>query len=263
VNYLNDIIVYKRKEVEEARSLYPINLLEHSPYFQRKPASLKSNLLNKKLSGIIAEFKRRSPSKGVINQTASVKQTTIGYVQAGALALSVLTDTHFFGGSNEDLREARKANDSPILRKDFVVNEYQIIEAKSIGADVVLLIAAVLTKEEIKTFTSLALSLGLEVLLEIHEANELDKADASKHLIGINNRNLRTFEVNLEHSISLAKQLPDDAVKIAESGISKPENIALLKQNNFHGFLIGEHFMKENKPELACKEFIDSLSVTT
>ncbi len=262
MNYLDEIIAHKRKEVEETKSLYPVKLLEQSIYFNTKPVSLKNYLLKKNLSGIIAEFKRKSPSKGMINQYASVERTTIGYMQAGASALSVLTDAKYFGGSNKDLTEARQFNYCPILRKDFTVDEYQIIEAKSIGADVILLIAAVLSKEEIKSLTAVAVSLGLEVLLEIHEAEELEKADVAHHLIGINNRNLKTFEVNLEHSIALAEKLPVDVVKIAESGISKPENILLLKQHGFNGFLMGEHFMKESRPEIACKKFIDSLSVS-
>lgn len=261
MNYLEDIIAYKRKEVEQAKSLVSVQQLEKSNYFNRKTVSLKDALLKKNASGIIAEFKRKSPSKGIINSSAKVEQTTTGYVKAGASALSVLTDEKYFGGSKKDLTEARSVNNCPILRKDFTVDEYQIIEAKSIGADAILLIAAVLSKEEIISLTSVAVSLGLEVLLEIHEAEELEKADVSQHLIGINNRNLKTFEVNLQHSIALAEQLTQGVVKIAESGISKPENIALLKQHGFNGFLIGENFMKEAQPELACKKFTDSLSV--
>ena len=261
MNYLDEIIAHKRKEVEEAKSLRSVSLLEQSIYFNRETISLKSALLQKNASGIIAEFKRKSPSKGVINSSAQVQQTTTGYINAGASALSVLTDEKYFGGTAKDLTEAREVNSCPILRKDFAVDEYQIIEAKSIGADVILLIAAVLSKAEIKSLTALAVSLGLEVLLEIHEAEELDKADVTQHLIGINNRNLKTFEVNLQHSIALSELLPKDVIRIAESGISQPENIALLKQHGFTGFLIGENFMKDAQPELACKNFIDSLSV--
>ena len=261
MNYLDEIIAHKRKEVEEAKSFCPVQQLEKSNYFNRKTVSLKSALLQKNTSGIIAEFKRKSPSKGIINSSARVQQTTTGYINAGVSALSVLTDEKYFGGSTKDLSEARQVNTCPILRKDFTVDEYQIIEAKSIGADVILLIAAVLSKEEIKSLTAVAVSLGLEVLLEIHEAEELDKADILQHLIGINNRNLKTFEVNLEHSIALSALLPKDVIRIAESGISQPENIALLKQHGFTGFLIGENFMKEAQPEIACKKFIDRLSV--
>jgi indole-3-glycerol phosphate synthase len=261
MNYLDEIIAHKRKEVGEAKSLRAVKELESSIHFSRRTNSLKDALLQKKSSGIIAEFKRKSPSKGIINSSGQVQQTTMGYVQAGASALSVLTDEKYFGGSAKDLTEAREVNTSPILRKDFTVDEYQIIEAKSIGADVILLIAAVLNKEEIKSLTTVALSLGLEVVLEIHEAEELDKADVTQHLIGINNRNLKTFEVDLQHSIALSALLPKEVIRISESGISRPENIAMLKQHSFAGFLIGESFMKEAQPELACKKFIDSLSV--
>ena len=261
MNYLDEIIAYKRKEVEEAKSLRPVKLLDQSINFNRKTISLKNALLQKNASGIIAEFKRKSPSKGIINSSAQVQQTTTGYIEAGASALSVLTDEKYFGGATKDLIEARQVNTCPILRKDFTVDEYQIIEAKSIGADVILLIAAVLSKEEIKSLSAVAVSLGLEVLLEIHEAEELEKADVSQHLIGINNRNLKTFEVNLQHSIALSAMLPKDVIHIAESGISQPENIVLLKQHGFTGFLIGENFMKEAQPEIACKKFIERLLV--
>ncbi len=261
MNYLDEIIAHKRKELEVRKLLRTVSQLENDVLFKRATTSLKDILSQKNNSGIIAEFKRASPSKGFINKYAEVKKTTTGYIKAGASALSVLTDEKYFGGTAKDLTEARQVNACPILRKDFTVDEYQIIEAKSIGADVILLIAAVLSKKEIKSLTDVAVSLGLEVLLEIHEAEELDKADVSQHLIGINNRNLKTFEVNLEHSIQLAEQLPKGVVKIAESGISQPENILLLKQHGFNGFLIGGNFMKEAQPEIACKKFIDSLSV--
>ena len=218
--------------------------------------SLKKYILRKDKSGIIAEFKRKSPSKGIINAYADVEKVTIGYMQAGASALSVLTDNNFFGGKNEDLTIARKFNFCPILRKDFTVSEYQIIEAKSIGADAILLIAAVLTKDEIKRFASLAHSLGLEVLLEVHTEQELEKYIPEISLVGINNRNLNTFEVDFENSIRLAQTLPSGVAKVAESGISNPENIIELKQKGFDGFLVGESFMKTAEPEIAAKKFI-------
>lgn len=253
---LDEIVAYKRKEVEERASTYPIKLLEQSLYFKSECVSLKKYILRKDKSGIIAEFKRKSPSKGIINAYADVEKVTIGYMQAGASALSVLTDNNFFGGKNEDLTIARKFNFCPILRKDFTVSEYQIIEAKSIGADAVLLIASVLTKDEIKRFTSLAHSLGLEVLLEIHTEQELEKYIPEISLVGINNRNLNTFEVDFENSIRLAQTLPSGVVKVAESGISNPKNIIELKQKGFDGFLVGESFMKTAEPEIAAKKFI-------
>lgn len=260
---LDEIITYKRKEVAERSETHPIKLLEQSLYFQSECVSLKHYIKRDDKSGIIAEFKRKSPSKGMINEFAAIEKISIGYMQAGASALSVLTDTHFFGGKNEDLTTARKFNFCPILRKDFTVSEYQIIEAKSIGADAILLIAAVLTKEEIKQFTSLAQQLGLEVLLEVHTQEELDKYIPEISLVGINNRNLKTFDVDFENSIRLAQQLPIDTIKIAESGISDYKNIIELKQHGFDGFLIGENFMKTASPELECKKFIEQLNQET
>ena len=181
-------------------------------------------------------------------------------MQAGASALSVLTDSNFFGGEISDLITARKFNYCPILRKDFIISEYQIIEAKSIGADAILLIASVLTKQEIKSFTKAAHQLGLEVLLEVHTQEELDKYIPEISLVGINNRNLKTFEVNFENSIELSKQLPENTVKIAESGIHNFKNIIELKKHGFDGFLIGENFMKTSNPGLSCQEFIKKIN---
>ncbi len=260
---LDEIIAYKRKEVAERIATHPIKLLEQSLYFQSECVSLKHYIKREDKSGIIAEFKRKSPSKGMINEFANVEKTSIGYMQAGASALSVLTDTHFFGGTTEDLTTARKFNFCPILRKDFTVSEYQIMEAKSIGADAILLIASVLSKDEIKQFTALAQQLGLEVLLEVHTQEELEKYIPEISLVGINNRNLKTFDVDFENSIRLAQQLPTGTVKIAESGISDYKNIIELKQHDFDGFLIGENFMKTASPELECKKFIEQLNQNT
>jgi len=259
---LDEIIAYKRTEIAERASTHPIKLLEQSIYFKSDCVSLKKYILREDKSGIIAEFKRKSPSKGVINQYADVEKVTIGYMQAGASALSVLTDSHFFGGSVEDLTIARKYNFCPILRKDFTVSEYQIIEAKSIGADAILLIAAVLTKEEVATFTNLAHQLGMEVLLEVHAQEELEKYIPEISLVGINNRNLKTFEVDFENSIRLANQLPSNTVKIAESGINDPTSIMTLREQGFDGFLIGENFMKTAEPEIAAKKFIEQINKT-
>lgn len=258
---LDEIIAYKRKEVEEKAATYPVKLLEKSIYFNSNCVSLKKYIQRDDKSGIIAEFKRKSPSKGIINGYADVEKTTIGYMQAGASALSVLTDGQFFGGSNDELSMARKYNFCPILRKDFTVSEYQILEAKSIGADAILLIAAVLTKEEIATFTQLAHDLGLEVLLEVHTEEELEKYLPKIKLVGINNRNLKTFEVDFENSIQLASLLPSDTVKVAESGISHPDQVIQLRKHGFEGFLMGETFMKTAEPEMAAKKFIEQINV--
>jgi len=259
MDILQEITAFKRKEVEERRSLFPVKLLEKSIYFNSTPVSLKKYLERSDLSGIIAEFKRKSPSKGFINKYADVERTTIGYMQAGASALSVLTDTNYFGGKAEDLNTARKYNFCPILRKDFTVDEYQVIEAKSMGADVILLIAAILSKEQIKTYSALAQDLGLEVLLEIHGEEELEKVAPGIQIVGINNRNLKTMEVSLKTSLDLVSKLPSQVIKVSESGISKAEQLVQLREAGFKGFLMGEFFMKHSRPELACAEFIKGL----
>jgi indole-3-glycerol phosphate synthase len=260
MNILDEIIAHKRAEVAERKSLYPIKLLESSIYFKTQPVSLKKYLLRPDKSGIIAEIKRKSPSKGTINRYVSVERTSIGYMQAGASALSILTDTQFFGGKNEDLTTARKFNFCPILRKDFTVDEYQIIEAKSIGADAILLIAAVLQPQEIDRLAQAAHALGLEVLLEVHNLEEV-KSSLSPHvdLIGVNNRNLKDFNVSVETSLELAEHIPGDYVKVSESGISQASTIRRLQQAGYKGFLIGETFMKHSRPEKACADFIADL----
>lgn len=256
---LQTIIDYKKKEVQEKKDLYPIKLLERSIYFQSPTLSLKKNLEQPQLSGIIAEFKRQSPSKGAINKYADVEHTTMGYHLAGAIAISVLTDAVFFGGKNSDLTTARNYSNCPILRKDFIIDEYQLIEAKSIGADAILLIAAALTKEHILELTRLASDLRLEVLLEVHEEPELDKIIPGLHIAGVNNRNLRTMDTSLQTSIDLAGKLPRECLKVAESGINSAQQVVQLKKQGFDGFLIGEQFMKKRKPEQACKAFIGEI----
>ncbi len=256
MDILKKIITHKRKETEERQRLYPLELLKKSIHFAAPCVSLKQYVLRPDKSGIIAEFKRRSPSKGNINLYADVEKISIGYMQAGASALSVLTDETFFGGSNDDLKTARKFNYCPILRKDFVVDEYQIYEAKAIGADAILLIAAVLSRQEIEQFTTLAHRLGMEVLLEFYAPEELEKYVPDADLTGINNRNLKDFSVNFDHAIQMARQLPAGTLKIAESGIRQPQDIVLLKNAGFDGFLIGELFMREVSPETACRHFI-------
>ena len=258
---LEKIVEHKRHEIKEKKSLYPEKLLQKSIFFETTAVSLKKYLLRQDLNGIIAEFKRQSPSRGMINEFASVETTTLGYMQAGASALSVLTDNKFFGGSNEDLSLARKFNFCPILRKDFIIDPYQIIEAKSIGADAILLIAALLSKNEIIAFSELAHSLGLEVLLELHGENEMDKITSSELIVGVNNRNLHTMTTDVETSLHMAEILPNELVKVAESGLKDAQTIQLLKEKGYHGFLIGEFFMQHARPEKACKKLIQSLRV--
>ena len=260
MNILDQIIEHKRKEVAERKSLYPVKLLEQSICFSTLPVSMTKYIQREDKTGIIAEFKRKSPSKGIINAHASVERTSIGYMQAGASALSVLTDKQFFGGSNEDLMIARKFNFCPIIRKDFTIDEYQITEAKSIGADAILLIAAVLDPKQSKTFTKFAHSLGLEVLLEVHDEEELKQnLEVGANMIGVNNRNLKTFEVSIEISKKLALLIPKGVVMVSESGISSSETIMELKKFGYQGFLMGENFMKHSRPEIAAKEFTESL----
>lgn len=258
---LDKIIAFKKQEVAKIKAEVAVKKLVESPNFKRQPISLKKSLLAPYSTGIIAEFKRQSPSKGIINDKATVAEVTNGYLDANVAAQSILTDTSFFGGTMADLMEARAINEQkPILRKDFIVDGFQIVEAKAIGADVVLLIATCLTAKELKNYGQLATDLGLEVLYEVHTQEDLDKiGNLDNKIIGINNRNLKTFEVDLEHSINLASQIPDTVVKVSESGISDPRIITGLKEHGFHGFLIGENFMKTENPGQACQEFIDQI----
>lgn len=260
IDILAQIVDHKRKEVAGLKRLHPAQRLEKSIHFKRQPYSLRNRLLQDDKAEIIAEIKRKSPSKGVINQLVSVEKTSMGYVQAGAAALSILTDFHFFGGSNDDLMMARMHNDCPILRKDFIVDEYQILEAKSIGADVILLIAAVLDTKTVKKFCDLSHALGLEVLLEIHDEEEfINNGNAGADVVGVNNRNLKTFEISLETSKRLSRIIPESTVKISESGIDSAEVIMYLKDFGFRGFLIGQTFMRTSSPEAAAMYFMKHL----
>lgn len=257
MDILTEIVNNKRREVAQQKELYPVKLLEKSTFYEGKPVSLKMYLQREDKSGVIAEFKRKSPSKGVINDHATVERTSIGYMQAGASGLSVLTDQHYFGGTIEDLKIARAFNFCPILRKDFVIDEYQIIEAKAIGADAILLIAAVLTKTEIETLGKLAQSLGMEVLLEVHNEKELNTSITEGiDLVGVNNRDLKTFKTDISVSKELVNKIPNDFVKVSESGLASPDIVNELKNDGYQGFLIGESFMMHGSPEKAAKDFI-------
>ncbi len=255
---LQEIVASKKLEVAERKLLYPVALLERSLFFETRPVSLKKYLQRPDLNGIIAEFKRKSPSKGMINAYADVAKVSLGYMQAGASALSILTDAKYFGGKSGDLEMARKINYCPILRKDFIVDEYQIVESKSIGADAILLIAAALSQSEIKSLSALAISLGMEVLFEMHEAQELENYK-SEFIAGVNSRSLHDFSVSLERAEKFALLLPENSVKVAESGISSPADVRKLKSAGFDGFLIGEEFMKNYNPAKACGKFISEL----
>ncbi len=261
MNILDHIIADKKVEVALKKAVIPASQLEQSVLFGRKCASL-ATALRKHTPGIIAEHKRRSPSKGTINQNTNVAQVAKGYDKAGASGMSVLTDIKYFGGSLEDLLLARSVVAMPLLRKEFIVDEYQVLEAKAYGADAILLIAAVLTRVQTKTLSELAKSLGMEVLLEVHNLEELEQSlMPSLDMLGVNNRNLKTFEVQLETSKKLADHIPDSFVKVSESGISSIAAINDLKTFGYQGFLIGENFMKTNTPEQSAAEFISKLRV--
>ena len=260
MNILDTIKAQKLKEVEALKSTISISELEKFPLFHSKTYSMKKAIASSISGGIISEFKRKSPAKGNINLEANVIEVTQGYTNAGVSGLSVLTDELFFGAKQNDFQFARENNVIPILRKDFIVDEYQLFQSKAMGADVILLIAKILTKKQIKSFTNLAHELGLEVFLETqNEIEILENLDVPFDLIGINNRNLNSFEVSVENSIKLAQLLPKSSVKIAESGIHSLETIQLLKANGFDGFLIGEYFMKEENPAMKCCELIQNL----
>lgn len=256
---LDTIVAQKRVDVEKQKRLHDISFFQHQPAYVRKCFSLKLSLLEPGASGIIAEFKRKSPSKGWINASADPIAVTGSYQAAGASGISILTDESFFGGNNMDLVHSRPHLNIPILRKEFIVDPFQIHESKSLGADIILLIAACLTKEEVAHFSALAHDIGLEVLLELHDEEELEHVCDDVDFVGINNRSLKTFEVNIERSLRMADSLPADKIKIAESGIEKSEQVRKFRENGYKGFLIGESFMKYEDPGKALKEFVENV----
>ena len=257
---LDKIVIRKKEEVALAKQQVSVTELEASPLFSRQPYSFREFLLDPVRTGIIAEFKRRSPSKGIINDQVTVEEVTTGYAAAGASAISVLTDTDFFMGKPADLLAARAANTVPLLRKDFMIDEYQVLEAKAWGADIILLIAAILTPAEIQTLGSLAKSLGLNVLLEVHNMEELQRSiNPNVDAIGVNNRNLADFTVSVQTSFDLAGHIPAEFLKVSESAITNVNVIKQLKTAGFNGFLIGENFMRQANPGLAMQEFVKGL----
>ncbi len=258
MNVLNRIIEYKKQEVEVRKLMVPEDELVESVLFNRKTFSLKEFLLDENKTGIIAEFKKKSPSKGFINRDADVKEVTKAYTEYGASGLSVLTDHHFFGGSSEDLLLARE-HEIPILRKDFMIDRYQLVVSKAIGADVILLIASCLSKAKVKELSGFAKELGLEVILEIHDEKEIDHICDGIEMVGINNRNLKSFAVDINHSLSLANMLPPGMIKIAESGIDNIETINAFKAAGYKGFLMGEKFMREEDPGEAFRDFVKQM----
>ena len=259
-NILAKIVESKFGEVAERKKQISIAQLESMPLFKKQCYSLKANLLNAAKTGIIAEFKRQSPSKGIINGVADIAEVTKAYAQYGAAGVSVLTDGPYFGGSLEDLSIAI-LNPIPVLRKDFIIDEFQIIEAKAFGASVILLIASCLTPAETKLLAKTAKNVGMEVLLELHDEAELEYIGEEVDFVGINNRSLKSFEVNIEHSLKLKDQLPKGKLSIAESGIYDLETFQLLKKEGFDGFLMGEYFMKQENPAKAFEEFSKQINL--
>jgi indole-3-glycerol phosphate synthase len=261
MNILDEIVAYKKNEVAKDKFNKSVVELEALPLFREPCFSLKRFLLDTSKTGIIAEYKRKSPSKGIINDKVKVSQITRAYANYGASGISVLTDGPSFGGSIDDMITAR-FNDVPILRKEFIIDEYQITEAKAYGADVILLIAAILTPQQVHDFTLKAHELGLEVILEIHNEEELGHIQNATDIVGVNNRDLKTFKVDIEQSVRLSKQIPEDKLKISESGIHTIKDILHLKDHGYQGFLIGENFMKQEDPGLCFMRFAADLKET-
>ena len=257
MNLLEKICHNKQLEISHQKEAIPLSELKNILGSQfRKKISLKQSLIASD-SGIIAEFKRKSPSKDWINRDADVTQVVKSYKSAGAAAISCLTDELFFGGNFDDFKKAREAIEQiPLLRKDFILDEYQLYQSKAMGADIILLIAACLTAEEIARFTAIAHELDMEVLVEIHDELELSSICQDADVIGVNNRNLNTFVTNVRNSLNLAKLIPENYLKISESGLSSPETVLQLRKAGFQGFLMGETFMKTNNPGEELKGFI-------
>lgn len=259
MNILDKIIERKKQEIKDSKSKVSVEQLKDSEFFGRKTFSLKETLESK--SGIIAEFKRQSPSKGIINNQILPLEVASAYEKFGASGISILTDKDFFGGSFDDILSVRDHINIPILRKDFMVDDYQFYEAKSIGADVILLIAACLSPNQVSEFTELAHDLDLEILLEIHTVEELQHINKNIDFVGINNRNLKDFKVDLQHSVNLKNQLPENILSVAESGIYNEDDFKYLKEKGFNGFLMGEYFMKNENPGNKFSEFVSNVTI--
>jgi indole-3-glycerol phosphate synthase len=263
MNILETIVARKKEEVEAAKEKVSLKQLQYYRHYNEKVPSFTESILRAGGNGIIAEFKRQSPSKGHIHAGANVEDIIPGYARAGVSGISILTDGDFFGGHNNDLTKGRDLCDLPIIRKEFIIDPYQIYEARAIGASAILLIGAILNREQALELASLANSLDMEVLFEIHDEAELELLNSYVQLVGINNRNLKTFEVDLDQSIRLAGQLPDHMVPIAESGIGSAEDYFHLRAAGFKGFLMGEYFMKEENPAAACQSFCERINEKT
>lgn len=259
MNILDIIVHHKKKEVEERKSIAPMEALQATKFYRRETFSFSEFIRSKDRSGVVAEFKRKSPSKPEINLDAKVDVITQGYNKAGASALSVLTDSHFFGGGSDYLTQARLLNDIPVLRKDFIIDPYQIHEAKAIGADAILLIAEILTKKEVEELSAEANDLGLEVLMELHDDRQVKKISKNVQVVGVNNRDLKTFKTNIQYSLDIIEILPD-ICKISESGIHSAAQMVELSKAGYDGFLIGERFMSQEDPAVACRKLIEEFN---
>ena len=255
---LEEIVAYKKQEVESyKRELSQVFLESRAEILKKANVISMSKALSQSDSGIIAEFKRKSPSKGWINKEASPSIVPRSYQDHGAAALSILTDTEFFGGSGVFIRNARLSKVIiPILYKNFIIDDYQIYQARLAGASAILLIAACLTKEQCRDYIDKAHEIGLEVLLEMHTEADTEYAELGPDMYGVNNRNLGTFETDVNNSLQLLARLPADGVKVSESGISDPSVVKQLRDYGYRGFLIGENFMKEPDPGAALANFI-------
>ena len=258
---LEEIVAWKRRELEIMKEMQPTQklqrIIEEQTYYKRPPIA---DALKSSSTGIIAEFKRKSPSLGWINEDAKASDIPFSYQQNGAAALSILTDNRYFGGDDEFVKEARMSGVRiPVLYKNFVIDEHQLLQARLCGASTVLLIAARLDFSECTRLLLTAHSLGLEVLLEMHSEEELVYAELEPDLYGINNRHLGSFQTDVETSFRLVDQLPDNSVKVSESGISNPATVRALREAGFEGFLIGEAFMKTDNPGKALAEFISKI----
>lgn len=258
---LDTIIEVKRREVEKFKPLSSIERFERDGFFwQIRNRSLVQSLLLPGSTGIIAEFKRKSPSKGWFKTKELEVEPVVAAYNKSAAGISVLTDDEFFGGDMDDLIQTKVVTDVPVLRKDFIIDKWQIAEAKAFGADVILLIAACLTPAEVKEFAAYANSIGLESILEVHNEEELGHCCDEVSMVGVNNRNLKTFELDINTSLQLIDKIPPGKPAIAESGISSVESIVTLRNAGFKGFLIGENFMKEEQPGKAFEEFVNNLN---
>lgn len=260
MDILKNILKNKYLEVQKHKKLYPISELEKSKFFSKKCFSISENINKKKGFGIIAEFKRQSPSLGIINKKFDIKKISIEYENAGVSGISVLTDEKYFSSNFNDLLIVRNNTSVPIIKKDFIIDEYQIFSAKSMGADAILLISEILSKKEIERFTYISQNIGMEVIMEIHNEDSIKKINDNINIIGINNRDLKTFKVNKEHSSIIYPKIPKNFLKISESGLYEANDIIHLKNIGFNGFLIGEMFIKNSNPGNICKKLIKLLS---